>query len=167
MNYFCFAKITLIMWVAELPAPPPPLTSSSPVREEVKANPAPATKAKKSQITKTGYMFKEGGKYKTWYVGPCNARMARCSSVLTARSDRKQRLFVLDAGKVCYYAVQGAKQDKKGEVEMSHVTKVEPAIGAKREFCFEVVTQDRVWKFAASSYEEMTAWVDALRSWVK
>jgi hypothetical protein len=44
------------------------LASSSPVREEVKANPAPVTKAKKSQITKTGYMFKEGGKYKTWYV---------------------------------------------------------------------------------------------------
>jgi hypothetical protein len=121
------------------------LASSSPVREEVKANPAPVTKAKKSQITKTGYMFKEGGKYKTW----------------------KQRLFVLDAGKVCYYAVQGAKQDKKGEVDMTQVTKVEPAIGAKREFCFELVTAERVWKFAASSYEEMTAWVDAFRSWVK
>lgn len=74
---------------------------------------------------------------------------------------------MLDAGKVCYYAVQGAKQDKKGEVDMTQVTKVEPAIGAKREFCFELVTAERVWKFAASSYEEMTAWVDAFRSWVK
>ncbi len=90
-----------------------------------------------------------------------------CTVALIDTFDRKQRLFVLDAGKVTYYAVQGAKQDKKGEVDMSQVTKVEPAIGAKREFCFELVTAERVWKFAASSYEEMTAWVDAFRSWVK
>jgi hypothetical protein len=51
------------------------LASSSPVREEVKANPAPVTKAKKLQITKTGYMFKEGGKYKTWYVVHANSQL--------------------------------------------------------------------------------------------
>uniref|UniRef100_A0A6B2LQV5 PH domain-containing protein n=1 Tax=Arcella intermedia TaxID=1963864 RepID=A0A6B2LQV5_9EUKA len=33
----------------------------------------------------------------------------------------------------------------------------------QREFCFELITKDRIYKLVASSHEEMTGWIQALQ----
>jgi len=108
----------------------------------------PQIKQKETKVSKTGYMTKQGGSYKSW----------------------KHRLFVLeevaDEGVLNYFEVKGPKRIKKGEIQMKEVTDVTASVGAKIDFCMDIHTPKRIFKIAASSYEEMEAWMSALRSWV-
>jgi hypothetical protein len=111
----------------------------------------------KKQITKTGFMHKQGGGKvsKSW----------------------KYRLFVLYGGVLSYYQVTNQKRELKGEIPLSSVKAVcvseeveqlekEGKEKPERGYQFDVFTPNRIYKFAAESREEMNSWIEAIKSWL-
>uniref|UniRef100_A0A6B2LQ84 PH domain-containing protein n=1 Tax=Arcella intermedia TaxID=1963864 RepID=A0A6B2LQ84_9EUKA len=91
-------------------------------------------------MMKTGYLTKEGGRYKSW----------------------KKRFMAIEGDDLNYYKKDN-KKEKMGSIPIQSITEIEPTYYKSKKHCFLVATEPRTFYIVAPNEEEMNSWVTVLR----
>jgi tRNA A-37 threonylcarbamoyl transferase component Bud32 len=92
-----------------------------------------------AQVQRTGWITKEGGRYKTW----------------------KRRWMALEGDVLAYYKKEGRKE-KCGDIPLRLVSEVGPVKYKDKKHCFALVTAERTYHVCADDDNEMNLWVQAI-----
>eukprot|EP01127_Copromyxa_protea_P006658 TRINITY_DN16663_c0_g1_i1.p1 TRINITY_DN16663_c0_g1~~TRINITY_DN16663_c0_g1_i1.p1 ORF type:complete len:151 (+),score=16.78 TRINITY_DN16663_c0_g1_i1:36-455(+) len=94
-----------------------------------------------SKITRNGYLLKKGKINTSW----------------------KCRWCVLTGSKLAYFKNEMINRKPLGFIPLDQAVVRSCVEDVGKDFCFEVVTKDRVYKLSAGSHQEMVDWMVALQ----